>query len=276
MLERQRLAALVAALVAVFAGVAVALVAAFSDGSHRPVPEARYRYSAHGLIPVSGTTVTHDVAALRGRALAEALDRLPRGTSAVAWELSRPVQVYGSPRARRPELHLAARDQFGIVQVLLVRHAISGWLQVYLPIRPNDSTGWIRTGGVRLELDPYRVVVDTGTHRITALRADRVIMQARAGIGKAATPTPHGRFYMMEKLRMVPATGPYGTYALGLSAYSNVLTTFGTGQAQIALHGTDEPWTVGQDTSNGCVHLENRVADWLARTLPLGTPVEIA
>jgi lipoprotein-anchoring transpeptidase ErfK/SrfK len=82
-------------------------------------------------------------------------------------------------------------------------------------------------------------------------------------------------FYVMEKLRMVPPTGPYGTYAFGLSAYSNVLTTFGTGQAQIALHGTNEPSTVGQDTSNGCLHLTDSVANWLAQTLPLGTPVQI-
>jgi lipoprotein-anchoring transpeptidase ErfK/SrfK len=100
-------------------------------------------------------------------------------------------------------------------------------------------------------------------------------MHATVGIGKPATPTPHGRFYVMEKLRMVPDTGPYGTYAFGLSAYSNVLTTFGTGEAQIALHGTNEPWTVGQDTSNGCLHLNDSVANWLARTLPLGTPVQI-
>jgi lipoprotein-anchoring transpeptidase ErfK/SrfK len=75
---------------------------------------------------------------------------------------------------------------------------------------------------------------------------------------------------------MVPATGPYGTYAFGLSAHSSVLKTFGTGDAQVALHGTNEPASIGQNWSNGCVHMRDGVANWMARTLPLGTPVQIS
>jgi lipoprotein-anchoring transpeptidase ErfK/SrfK len=124
--------------------------------------------------------------------------------------------------------------------------------------------------------DPYEVKVNLAAHELTTLRDGRAVMRARVGEGGSATPTPRGYFYMIEKLRMVPATGPYGTYAFGLSAYSNTLTTFGTGDAQIALHGTDEPASIGQNSSNGCVHLLDRVANWIARTLPLGTPVQIS
>ncbi|MEA2196171.1 MAG: hypothetical protein QOJ25_222 [Solirubrobacteraceae bacterium] len=267
-------ALLVAVVVAVVAVVAVA----GSGGAPRPVPEASFRYAAGGLIPVSASVSasTSAVSALASSALAAELGRLPTGTSAVAWALSRPVPVYRSPRDRRPERRLPTRDQFGITQVLLVKRAIPGWLEVYLPVRPNNSTGWVPAGSVGVTLNPYQVVVDTAAHRITTLRLGRAVMRATVGIGKPATPTPHGLFYVMEKLRMVPNTGPYGTYAFGLSAYSNVLTTFGTGQAQIALHGTNEPSTVGQDTSNGCLHLTDAVANWLARTLPLGTPVQIS
>src|SRR5258708_2213874 len=82
------------------------------------------------------------------------------GTSAVAWALSRPVPVYRSPRDRRPERRLPTRDQFGITQVLLVKRAIPGWLEVYLPVRPNNSTGWVPAGSVGVTLNPYQVVVD--------------------------------------------------------------------------------------------------------------------
>ena len=269
----QRYAIIAAALFAVLGGLLAALIAAGVHG--RPVPEARYRYPANGLIPVPSAG-SQAISALASTALAAELDKLPPGTSATAWAQARPIPVYRSPHSRLPSVRLPIRDQFGITQVLLVKRAIPGWLQVYLPVRPNDSTGWVPAASVGVILDPYRLVVDTAEHRLIALRSGRAVLHATVGIGRPATPTPHGLFYVMEKLRMVPDTGPYGTYAFGLSAYSNVLTTFGTGQAQIALHGTNEPWTVGQDTSNGCLHMADRVADWMARTLPLGTPVQIS
>ena len=200
---------------------------------------------------------------------------LRRGTSEVAWAVRGAVSVYRSRRDRRPERRFPALNSFGVTQVFLVKRATAAWLEVFLPTRPNGSTAWVRSSSVGLTLNPYRVVVDTARHRLTTLRAGRVVMHAPAGIGKSATPTPLGLFYIAEELKMVPATGPYGTYALGLSAHSNVLQTFGTGDAQVALHGTNEPWTIGQNTSNGCVHLSDSVATWLARNLPLGTPVQI-
>jgi len=215
------------------------------------------------------------IAAAAADALATELNRLPHGTTAVAWATGPPVSIYDSPRARRPEQRFSTHDQFGISRVFLVKHATAGWLEVYLPIRPNDATGWVRSASVGLTLDRYRVVVDTARHELTILRSDHAVIHASVGIGKPATPTPHGLFYVLQELRVVPQTGPYGTYAFGLSAYSNVLQRFGTGPAQVALHGTDEPWSIGQSTSNGCIHLSNSVADRLARTLPLGTPVQI-
>jgi lipoprotein-anchoring transpeptidase ErfK/SrfK len=270
----QRNAVIATALFAVLGGLVATVVAATANGPGRPVPEARYRYPAGGLVPFS-VGASQALSSLAEGALAAQVDSLPPGTSAVAWAQARPIAVYRTPRSRTPMLRLPVHDQFGITQVLLVRHAVPGWLEVYLPVRPNDATGWVPAADVGVTFDPYRVVVDTTAHRMTTLRAGRPVMHATVGIGKPATPTPHGVFYVVEKLRMVPPTGPYGTYAFGLSAYSNVLTTFGTGQAQIALHGTNEPWTVGQDTSNGCMHLSDGVANWLARTLPLGTPVVI-
>jgi lipoprotein-anchoring transpeptidase ErfK/SrfK len=248
------------------------MVVAGCGGSRQQVTEAGFRYPAGGLIAISRPDA---IASLATRALAADLGHLPRGTSAVAWAVGRQVGVYRSPGDRRPARSFPIHNEFGVTQVFLVKRATPGWLEIYLPVRPNDGTGWVRSADVRLKLDPYLVVVDTARHELTVRRAGRAVMRAPVGIGKPATPTPHGLFYVLEELRMVPPTGPYGTYAFGLSAYSDVLTTFGTGQAQIALHGTDEPASIGENTSNGCVHLRDSVANWLARTLPLGTPVRI-
>jgi lipoprotein-anchoring transpeptidase ErfK/SrfK len=259
--------------------VLVALVVSGCGSAGRPATEASYRYKASGLIAVSfsaGQTSTA-LASLASDAVVSALDhdRAP-GTSMVAWSGAQPVAVYRSPHGGRPEQRFPVRDQFGVTQVFLVKRALPGWLQVYLPVRPNDSTGWIRAPSVEVTNDPYRVEIDLAAHRLTTLLDGKALMHTTVGVGKPATPTPRGLFYVVENLKMVPATGPYGTYAFGLSAHSNVLKTFGTGDAQVAIHGTDEPASLGQNWSNGCVHLSDAVADWLARRLPLGTPVEIS
>ena len=95
------------------------------------------------------------------------------------------------------------------------------------------------------------------------------------GIGHQATPTPTGSFYVTVKLRPPQISAVYGAWALGLSGYSDVLEQFGTGDGQIALHGTADPSDLGREVSSGCVRLDNEAITILARMLPLGTPVTI-
>ena len=95
------------------------------------------------------------------------------------------------------------------------------------------------------------------------------------GIGRPLTPTPTGRFYLTVKLRPPQIPAVYGAWALGLSGYSEVLEQFGTGDGQIALHGTTDPDDLGNRVSNGCLRLDNQAITTLAETLPLGTPVTI-
>jgi hypothetical protein len=55
-------------------------------------------------------------------------------------------------------------------------------------------------------------------------------------------------YYIVELLRQTDVSGPY---VFGLSAFSNVLYSFGGGPGQIGLHGTDDPSALGKDVSNG-------------------------
>ena len=70
-----------------------------------------------------------------------------------------------------------------------------------------------------------------------------------------------------------PAAGLVG--ALGLSAYSEVLDQFGTGDGQIALHGTNHSSELGRAITHGCVRLSNASISKLAAELPPGSPVDI-
>jgi lipoprotein-anchoring transpeptidase ErfK/SrfK len=150
------------------------------------------------------------------------------------------------------------------------------WLEVLLPRRPNGSTGWIRRDQVRIRPLTHAVEIDLSSRTASLLRDHRRVRSWRIGIGTEGTPTPTGRFYVTVKLRPPQiSAAAYGAWALGLSGYSEVHQSFGTGDGQIALHGTYKPWLLGRPVSNGCVRMDNETITLLAETLPLGTPVTI-
>jgi lipoprotein-anchoring transpeptidase ErfK/SrfK len=94
-------------------------------------------------------------------------------------------------------------------------------------------------------------------------------------IGAPDTPTPTGSFYVTDLLDNENDNGAYGPFALGLSAHSDTLSEFAGGDGQIGMHGTNEPWSIGQSVSHGCVRVPNDVITQLATSLSLGTPVTI-
>ena len=55
------------------------------------------------------------------------------------------------------------------------------------------------------------------------------------------------------------ACTPHCPYAFGLSAYSTVLTSFGGGDGEVGLHGTNDPSILGSDVSHGCIRVSNSV-----------------
>jgi lipoprotein-anchoring transpeptidase ErfK/SrfK len=67
----------------------------------------------------------------------------------------------------------------------------------------------------------------------------------------------------------------YGPYAYPLSGYSEVLFSFGSGDGQMGIHGTNDPSSLGRSVSNGCIRMSNDAITKLARTLPVGVPVEV-
>ncbi|CAN5801048.1 hypothetical protein BH24ACT3_BH24ACT3_09000 [soil metagenome] len=159
--------------------------------------------------------------------------------------------------------------------VFLVVDRRDGWLHVQLPIRPNGSTGWIRTDDVALTRHAFHITVDLADHRLRVTEDEAVVLDEPVGIGTEDTPTPGGEFYVAELLRPPDPDGPYGPYAYGLSGFSNELTSFAGGDGVIGIHGTDRPDLVGTDVSHGCIRLDNQAITRLVAILPLGVPVEI-
>jgi lipoprotein-anchoring transpeptidase ErfK/SrfK len=198
------------------------------------------------------------------------------GSSVVAEASGRGVAVFRKPGARKPFTTFANPTPHGARLVFLVKQRRRGWEQVYLPTRPNGSTGWIRDDQVMLASDPYRIDISLGRHTLTLYKGGRVVHREPAGVGRSVTATPTGMYYIVELLAQMNPSGAYGPYAFGLSAHSNVLYSFGGGPGQIGLHGTNEPGRLGTDVSHGCIRISNAGVTRLAKILPLGTPVRIA
>jgi lipoprotein-anchoring transpeptidase ErfK/SrfK len=171
--------------------------------------------------------------------------------------------------------HLANPQPSGAPLTFLVKRRGFVWLEVYLPVRPNGATGWVRARDVTVAGMPYRVDVLRGAHRLRLYERDKLRKDFPVAIGTEQTPTPGGTFYLKELLIPTNGNGFYGPYAYGLSGFSNVLKTFGGGEGVIGIHGTSDPSVIGQDVSHGCIRMRNADITYLARLLPLGTPVRI-
>lgn len=145
---------------------------------------------------------------------------------------------------------------------------------VQIPSRPNGVTAWVQASQVDVATVRTRIVVDISARRVTLYDSGRKVLTTKAAVGAPATPTPTGHFYVNQRLIPTDKSGPFGPGAVGVSAFSNVLTGWTQG-GPIAIHGTNAPWSIGRAVSNGCVRIPNRVLKQLFARALNGTPVLI-
>jgi lipoprotein-anchoring transpeptidase ErfK/SrfK len=145
---------------------------------------------------------------------------------------------------------------------------------VQIPKRPNGITAWVAAAQVDVETVTTRIVVDLSQKRVMLYDDGKRALSAAAAIGSPATPTPTGRFYVNQRLIPFDKRGPFGPGAVGISAYSNVLTGWTQG-GPIAIHGTNAPWSIGKAVSNGCIRIRNPLLKKLFARAFSGTPVLI-
>jgi len=188
------------------------------------------------------------------------------------------LAIYPEIGAAAPSQTLPAVDELGSPLVLLSVASEGDWFHVLLPTRPNGSMGWVRAADVTATAPANRVEVSLAAHELRVVRITdgAVLLTSTIGAGRPTTPTPRGEFFVRDHFPTGSMSHPYGPFAFGLSGHSDVFTRFGTGDGRIAIHGTNQPSTIGADASNGCVHVANDVVLQLVDLLPLGTPVIIS
>ncbi|MCM3340370.1 L,D-transpeptidase [Paenibacillus sp. MER TA 81-3] len=111
--------------------------------------------------------------------------------------------------------------------------------------------------------EPLRIVVDKKSHRLAVVSGNIIVRNYKVGLG--GKRTPEGRFQITEKV-VDPngsSTGDFGSRGMTLS------------DSLYAVHGTNEPDSIGKDRSLGCIRMLREDVEELFDMVPIGTEVSI-
>ena len=149
------------------------------------------------------------------------------------------------------------------------------WGEAVLPLRPNGVTGWIDLRGLRTLRTNVWVAASLQRRQLWLMRGGRPVAGFASAIGAAATPTPAGRFSVTDRVYTGDPGGPFGWFAFGLSGHQPNLPPQWAGGDQLAIHGTNDPGSIGTPASHGCLRVSAGALAQLRGWLRLGTPVVV-
>lgn len=187
------------------------------------------------------------------------------------------IDVHETPDASSPSRTIPATNSFGSATALLVTDQAPGWVQVLVPGRPTGARGWLSNDDAgTLQSVSMEIHVDLEARTLVLTDGDTEVLRTSVAVGSPDTPTPTGTFSVTDKLDTQEPDSAYGRYAVGLSARSEVISEFAGGDGQIGIHGTNEPDSIGNAVSHGCIRAPQAVMEQLNSLLSLGTPVVVS
>ena len=110
--------------------------------------------------------------------------------------------------------------------------------------------------GLELHIDP-------GSRQLRVYLGGELNKTYPVAVGKAATPTPAGDYTVINKV-MNPG-GVLGSRWMGLNIPGG----------NYGIHGTNNPASIGNRVSLGCIRMQNYSVEELFPQVPLGTPVRV-
>jgi lipoprotein-anchoring transpeptidase ErfK/SrfK len=165
--------------------------------------------------------------------------------------------------------------RFPTVAWVLERSPDGKYGRVTLPYSGSRRTGWIPLKGLERSRTSVMVRVDVSRHRLTLVKGGKVIMRTPAAMGAPWSPTPTGTFFVTDRVDPGSPYGYLGAFAFGISGIQTRLPPGWSGGNQLAIHGTNNPSSIGKSASAGCVRVSARALMRLKPLLRLGTPVII-
>jgi lipoprotein-anchoring transpeptidase ErfK/SrfK len=146
--------------------------------------------------------------------------------------------------------------------------------RVPIPYSGTRRTGWIRLRGLSRSHTPYAVRADLSAHRLTVTKSGRILFRMRMATGAPRSPTPAGLYFVTDRIPF-DQRGPLGAFAFGISGIQTHLPPGWGGGNQLAIHGTNNPASIGRSASAGCLRVSRASLERLKPILLLGTPVVI-
>jgi hypothetical protein len=209
--------------------------------------------------------------------IARAATRVARWTNVLV-KVPRTVPAFARPRAGAGQVGVvpAGSKYYGIPIVAWVEEvsADGRWGLVELPYVWPRREGWIRLGGLSREATRVRVEVDLSAHTVTVRKFGKVLFRVPGATGAASSPTPVGEYFVTDRVPF--SSGSYlGSFAFGISGIQPRLPAGWSGGNQLAIHGTNNPSSIGRSVSAGCVRVSESTLDRLIPLLRYGTPVAV-
>lgn len=109
----------------------------------------------------------------------------------------------------------------------------------------------------------YNITVDLEKKELTLKEGEQIIKVYPVAVGKPSTPTPTGNWRIIQKTQN--PGGPFG------ARWMRINVPWGG----YGIHGTNQPESIGQAVSHGCVRMNNEDVIELYDIVPLGTEVKI-
>lgn len=207
--------------------------------------------------------------------IARTAERIARWTNVLV-RVPRELPAFARPWTGSPRVGVvpARSKYFGIPIVAWVETVSTDgrWGLVELPYTWPRREGWIRLRGLTREETRVQVDVDLSQHMVTVRKFGRVLFRAPGATGSSSSPTPIGEYFVTDR---VPFSGgsALGSFAFGISGIQPRLPAGWSGGNQLAIHGTNNPSSIGRSVSAGCVRVSESTLDRLLPLLRYGTPV---
>ena len=108
---------------------------------------------------------------------------------------------------------------------------------------------------------PYHIEISLKKRTLQLFRDGILQKTYPIAVGRMLHGTPVGNYIILNKAPN--PGGPFGTMWMSLS------------KEHYGIHGTNDPSSIGQAVSRGCIRMQNKDVEELARTIPIGTSVTI-
>ena len=120
-----------------------------------------------------------------------------------------------------------------------------------------------------------RVVISIPDRKLSLYEGDQVVKSWDVAVGKPSTPSPRGAATIVSRIKNPTWYGPAGK-VVGPGRSNPVGTRWiGLSMKGYGIHGTNEPNSIGNAASHGCIRMRNRDVEELFAMVDTGTPVEL-